>query len=83
MKLVQMLGALKKAHPALNSGSFTMTEDDSEIFAFGRINGNDRITVRLNLGTEPVSISAKGPVLMQNACADSILAPFGWCVTAE
>ncbi len=49
--------ALRHAHPALQSGSFTMIERDDEVLAYERTLGHGRIVIALNLGDHPARVA--------------------------
>ena len=52
--------ALRKAHPALRTGSFNAVHVDNDTYAFERVLGGERIVVALNVANEPRTISLAG-----------------------
>lgn len=83
MRLMQALAQLRHDHPALCGGTFALAESDSDVVTFTRAAGADRVTVRVNLGTDPVSCPTSGLPLLQAECDGDAIRPFGWKITAE
>jgi alpha-glucosidase len=59
LALHRRLLALRRAHPALASGAFALLEtgDASDVLAYERSEGDDRVLVALNLGSTPATLT--------------------------
>lgn len=53
LRLYRHLLSLRRAHPALSIGAFTLTDADDEVLSYMREEGDDAVLVVLNMGTQP------------------------------
>jgi alpha-glucosidase len=64
LRLTHRLLALRRAEPALHSGSYESVAFDDDVFVFRRRHGQRALTVALNLGSRERPVAVEGTVLL-------------------
>jgi alpha-glucosidase len=78
LSLHRALLRLRRAYPALATGSLALIEADGDVLAYERVAGAQRIIVALNLGAQPQPLGVAGEMLLStlsSAAYAGILAP--------
>lgn len=60
VETVRFLGNLRRAHPALATGSFRVLHHDTHAIVYERVLEDDRLIVAANMGDEPLVLSLAG-----------------------
>jgi alpha-glucosidase len=60
LTLYRRLLAIRRAHPSLSTGDFTLLDTDGDVLAYERRHGAERLIVALNLGGRPQRLELPG-----------------------
>ena len=75
--------ALRKAHPTLRHGDFKTEWLTEKAYAYSRTWKNKKITVTMNLGTEPVPAPSRGRLLLKKGRNHDIISAWEYEVREE